>query len=132
MTTSANSLFPVCPVGKLDHSQCLEFELPQNLTNDSANQRLITYEAFVLNWQGEFHAYLNSCPHTQVNLNWMPNQFFDLESHYIQCSMHGAIFEPQSGVCIHGPCLGQSLHSLPVYIQDDIVNIDLTAVGNGN
>lgn len=131
MVNDSKTDYPVCPVGKLGHAECLEFTLPEDLTIDSANHRLITTDAFMLNWQGEFHAYLNSCPHTHVNLNWTPNQFLDVESQYIQCSLHGAIFEPLSGICVRGPCLGQSLISLPTVIHDGMVNIDLKAVKSG-
>jgi len=76
---------------------------------------------FVLNWFDQFHAYRNACPHTGVTLNWAPHQFLDIEGQLIQCGMHGALFEPVTGLCIRGPCLGQSLTRLPIrVIEGDI------------
>ena len=84
----------------------------------------------MVNWHDEYVAYLNCCPHTQVNLNWMPNQFLDIESRFLQCSLHGAIFEPQTGLCIRGPCLGQSLTPLPTVVQGEVVSVDLKGLTN--
>lgn len=85
-------------------------------------------EGFVIHWQANWYAYYNHCPHTGVNLNWAPDQFFDLENSLLQCSMHGALFEPHSGLCIHGPCLGKSLLSLPLALENDIVYIVLSNI----
>ena len=128
MGSISQTYYPVCSIGQLAHAECLEFTLPENLTNQSANTKLMTAEAFVLNWYGNYYVYLNSCPHTHVNLNWSPEQFFDVEFQYIQCSLHGAIFDPQSGLCLRGPCLGESLISFPTIVQDDMVSINLKAL----
>lgn len=63
----------------------------------------------VVNSQNGLRVYVNACPHTGVALNWVPDQFFDLEGEYLQCTMHGALFRPEDGYCIHGPCLGRNL-----------------------
>lgn len=75
-------------------------------------------EGILLRWQGHWYAYRNACPHTGVNLNWMPDQFLDVTRQYLQCSLHGALFEPLSGKCIYGPCLGDSLSALSVECID--------------
>jgi nitrite reductase/ring-hydroxylating ferredoxin subunit len=113
----ANSYYQLCSVERLRHAECLEFSLP-------FDQK----EAFLLNWQGDFHAYLNNCPHTLVALNWTPNQFLDIEMQFLQCSLHGALFEPDTGLCIRGPCLGQSLTALPLLEHGGKVCIDLIAL----
>lgn len=58
---------------------------------------------------GELRAYLNSCPHAGVRLDWQPDDFFDYTGEYLQCSMHGALFEPATGQCVAGPCRGSRL-----------------------
>lgn len=78
---------------------------------------------FVLRWDNAIHAYINSCPHTGVELNWLEDQFLDVDGRYVQCSMHGALFEPVSGACIHGPCLGQALQSLPVRVEGGAIYV---------
>jgi nitrite reductase/ring-hydroxylating ferredoxin subunit len=63
------------------------------------------------------YAYRNRCPHTGVNLNWLPDQFLDLNGEYIQCAMHGALFRIDDGYCVYGPCAGASLEKLPLQCE---------------
>ncbi len=63
-------------------------------------------------------AYVNSCPHTGVSLDWVPNQFLDAGGTHIQCATHGALFRLQDGYCVSGPCAGQSLKPVVVEIRD--------------
>ena len=99
----------VCQTSELSHAKCREFRS----TNDE-----MPVDAFVVNWHGEFYAYVNSCPHTRITMNWAPDQFFDPTDTLLLCGLHGALFEPDSGLCIRGPCLGQSLTSLAVNTSD--------------
>ena len=64
------------------------------------------------------YAYVNSCPHTGMPMDWMPDQFLDAEGHYIQCATHGALFRLEDGYCVSGPCAGQSLRAVAVEIRD--------------
>lgn len=66
-------------------------------------------------------AFINSCPHTGASLNWSPHQFLDMDGEFIQCSLHGALFRPNDGLCVRGPCVGQSLESLQVSLKDGII-----------
>ena len=75
-------------------------------------------EALLVNYQGNHFAYVNRCPHTGITLDWVNNQFFSSDNRYIMCATHGAVFEPPSGECVWGPCVGLSLQSLPIEIGD--------------
>ncbi|MEM7292599.1 MAG: Rieske 2Fe-2S domain-containing protein [Pseudomonadota bacterium] len=66
-------------------------------------------EFIVVDRDGELAVFTNSCPHTGVTLNWLPDRFLDVSGQYLQCSTHYALFEPTTGRCIHGPCSGQYL-----------------------
>jgi len=132
MSTRSQSIYPICSVGQLTHAECLEFTIPKDLLDSAGSPALCTAEAFLVNWHGTYQVYLNSCPHTQVNLSWSPNQFFDIESQFIQCSLHGALFDPSSGVCLRGPCLGRSLTALPVAVKDEMVCVELSAMKTMN
>ena len=83
-------------------------------------------ELFVVNHNGQLHAYRNQCPHTGVNLNWQPNQFMDLDNQFIQCSTHGALFRIHDGYCVRGPCAGASLAAISLKTDDGniLVNIE--------
>jgi len=74
---------------------------------------------------GQLQAYRNRCPHTGVNLDWLPDQFLDFSGRYLQCATHGALFRLHDGFCIHGPCAGQSLQTLPLYRDGDEVGVIL-------
>lgn len=78
-------------------------------------------DGLVVQKDGQVFAYLNSCPHTGAPLDWMPDQFLDLDGAYIQCAVHGALFEIDSGLCVHGPCTEQHLQSLPVVVENGAV-----------
>lgn len=76
---------------------------------------------FIIQHEDNIRGYVNSCPHTGVKLNWLPGKFLDAERRYIQCTVHDALFEKESGRCIHGPCLNDSLQRLELRIQTDKV-----------
>jgi len=65
--------------------------------------------AFAVAYDGEVHAYVNICPHRGTSLDWQPGEVFDESGVYLICAAHGALFEPDSGLCIAGPCQGAFL-----------------------
>ena len=52
------------------------------------------------------HAYLNRCTHVPMELDWQPNQVFDITGSWLLCATHGAHFLPDTGACAGGPCRG--------------------------
>lgn len=78
-------------------------------------------EIFVACKNGRFYGYLNRCPHTGVNLNWQPDQFFDFHNEYVQCCIHGALFRVDNGYCVRGPCAGLSLKAVNIVIQSGVL-----------
>ena len=82
----------------------------------ACDSRLI--DLFVVRFGGEVRAYLNSCPHTGAPLDWMPDQFLDIERKYIQCATHYALFDWHEGTCIEGPCAGDRLTGVTVAVED--------------
>ena len=73
--------------------------------------------AFVVRLAGQLHAWQNRCPHRGTDLDWMPGEFFDDEGRHLVCATHGALFAPDSGLCVAGPCKGQSLQ--PAVLPND-------------
>jgi nitrite reductase/ring-hydroxylating ferredoxin subunit len=71
---------------------------------------------FVVRNGGLMAAYRNSCPHTGAPLEWQPDQFMDIDNSFIQCSIHGALFRPEDGFCVRGPCAGGSLERLDLVV----------------
>lgn len=103
---------PICALSELPDGGSRGFslgEFPQAL------------EFFVVRRGSRVLAYRNSCPHTGVGLEWQPDRFLDTEGTFIQCHTHGALFRIEDGLCIAGPCLGQSLRPLAVASRDGTV-----------
>jgi len=74
-------------------------------------------DAFLINYQGTFHAYVNRCRHMTTPLDFVRYQFFTEDGRRLICLTHGALYEPDSGVCVEGPCKGLALYRLPVLID---------------
>ncbi len=70
-------------------------------------------------------AYENSCPHNFAPLDWAPDVFLSDDKEFIQCASHGALFEIDNGQCIYGPCIGQSLTTVNISIDDGVIYADL-------
>ncbi len=77
-----------------------------------------TVEGFVVNVEGAFFAYLNRCAHAGTPLDLWPNDFFTEDGRFLICATHGAIYAPETGECVGGPCVGSALASLPVTVCD--------------
>jgi ketohexokinase len=73
---------------------------------------------FVVRRGGDVFAYRNACPHTGAPLEWRAHQFLDADGRFVQCALHGALFEPGDGRCVHGPCVGDALAAVPVAVRD--------------
>lgn len=100
------------PASNIDYDQSMGFEL--------AGQSL-----FVVNKDGSYFAYRNSCPHLGIELNWNEHVFLDLDKAFIQCSTHGALFTIEDGLCVAGPCNGQALQALNLTVIDDELIVEL-------
>lgn len=66
----------------------------------------------VVNHQGQFLAYRNRCPHLKIPLEWQEDNFFCKDTDLLRCATHGALFLPENGQCVSGPCAGQALEPL--------------------
>ena len=99
---------PVVPLAELEEGRARAFPLDGG-------------EAIVLRRGGAVHAYRNRCPHQGVPLNWLPDQFMDPTGDFLQCGMHGALFEPRTGRCVYGPCRGRFLPVLEATVWEGVV-----------
>lgn len=65
-----------------------------------------TSRAFAIRYDGQVYAYLNRCAHVPMEMDFQPNRFFDVTGHWLICATHGAMYQPQTGQCLAGPCRG--------------------------
>lgn len=70
--------------------------------------------AFVIRYHGHVYGYFNECAHVPAELDWQPGEFFDDSKLYLICSIHGALYAPDTGRCLGGRCQGKGLKPLKV------------------
>lgn len=102
----------LCDTSSIPEDGCKGFSLSDN--PDETHQ-----DIFIVNRNKQYYAYRNACPHTGANLNWQADMFMDYDNFYIQCSIHAARFEVESGFCVWGPCANQSLTKADLHIIDN-------------
>ncbi|HTN71660.1 MAG TPA: Rieske 2Fe-2S domain-containing protein [Methylomirabilota bacterium] len=100
----------VARMGELTHGKSKKFTL--RCEGNSV-------EVMLINFEGKHFAYVNRCRHVGISLDWIDNQFFTEDSRYLICANHGATYEPTTGECIWGPCVGASLRGVPLEIEDE-------------
>jgi nitrite reductase/ring-hydroxylating ferredoxin subunit len=108
------SRFKVARAHDLKPGESMKFLLPIRGADE---------ECFVINFNGEFHAYVNRCRHVPMPMDWVDNQFFAEEGRYLMCQTHNAYYEPASGECVAGPgsACGKFLYRVPIEINDGVI-----------
>jgi nitrite reductase/ring-hydroxylating ferredoxin subunit len=66
-------------------------------------------------------AWLNVCPHAGRRMDYAPGLFL-VKDDKLTCAVHGATFAlREAGLCVQGPCRGQSLVVVRVQVRDGLV-----------
>lgn len=73
---------------------------------------------FFVRYDGHVYGYLNRCAHVPMELDWVEGQFFESSGLYLMCATHGAIYAPDTGRCVGGPCRGARLRPVEVEERD--------------
>jgi nitrite reductase/ring-hydroxylating ferredoxin subunit len=73
-------------------------------------------EGLLARFQGKLVAYENRCRHLPVSLDFHSGSFFTPDGEHFICQNHNAIYEPLTGLCVRGPCEGQSLKALTIEV----------------
>ena len=81
------------------------------------------FPMFVIRRNDEVKGYLNECPHVGGPLDWVSDQFLDIEKTHILCATHGARFRIDNGLCISPPCPGALLTPVAVEVIEGMVVI---------
>ena len=91
-------------------------------------------EVFVVRHGRRLYGYVNSCPHTGVPLEIVPDRFLNADGSHIICSTHGALFRIEDGHCVAGPCAGDCLTAAPLRLDAEdrvILRRKAAALGEG-
>ena len=78
----------------------------------------VSRDAFAMRWHGRVYAYVNSCRHQSLPLDFGDAHFFDDEADALVCCHHGARYRPETGECFAGPCKGTRLTALAIEERD--------------
>lgn len=74
---------------------------------------------FAVRRNGAVRVWRDRCPHLGSPLPWRKDAYLNRAGDRIVCAAHGAQFEAESGVCILGACLGQSLEAVPFVLTTE-------------
>ena len=78
-------------------------------------------DAFVVRYRGALYAYVNTCRHQSLPLDFGDAHFFDEQYDALVCCHHGARYRPETGECVEGPCEGGKLTTLVVEERDGAI-----------
>ncbi|MDO6452818.1 Rieske 2Fe-2S domain-containing protein [Neptunomonas phycophila] len=85
------------------------------LVNDDGNDTF-----FIVKSEGKLFGWFNSCPHIDgAPMAWRKDAYLNAKRSHIACHAHGALFEPKTGLCIQGPCVGKTLESVTIKVNLD-------------
>jgi len=73
----------------------------------------------LLGSDGEPRAYLNRCRHLPIPIDAGSRQYLTQDRQHLLCGTHGALFRPDDGMCVAGPCLNLALEALPIEREGD-------------
>lgn len=105
----------ICKLASIDEikeDQWYEF----NLQSDGGLFSLMLQKS-----KGVYIAFKNHCPHQGRRMNYSAGMFLTTKEGNIVCPAHGAEFKPDDGLCVNGPCKGQSLEPVHVKTNEESV-----------
>ena len=80
------------------------------------------YEALILrDVAGRVRAYRNLCQHIPLPLDGGSRSYLDSTRAFLLCGLHGALYRREDGLCVRGPCEGESLEDLDVTVEGERV-----------
>lgn len=74
---------------------------------------------FAMRRNGAVRVWRDCCPHLGSPLPWRKDAYLNRAGDRIVCAGHGAQFDPDSGLCVLGACLGQRLQAVPFVLTSD-------------
>lgn len=82
------------------------------------------HTGIVFRLNNQVHAFLNQCVHMPRCLNCERDSIFNEEGTHLRCSMHGIVYDPESGASESTMCHGEQLQRIKLTFQDDSVYLD--------
>jgi nitrite reductase/ring-hydroxylating ferredoxin subunit len=79
------------------------------------------FHGFLVRQGAEVRGYVDHCPHQGLPLAQKLDDYLTPDGRFLKCEWHGALFRPSDGLCVGGPCSGQSLTPWPVTVDGGVV-----------
>jgi nitrite reductase/ring-hydroxylating ferredoxin subunit len=79
------------------------------------------FHGFVVRRGEKVTGFVDSCPHMGLPLAKQLDAYLTDDATLIECDWHGALFQPEDGLCVAGPCAGQRLRPWPVTVSGETV-----------
>lgn len=99
----------LCPAADISDGQAKGF--------DPGSQGHTT--VFVLRQGSQWRAWRDWCPHWDTGpMAWRRDAYLSPDGLQVICAAHGARFDALTGVCVLGPCIGQSLRPVGLRIDN--------------
>jgi len=74
-------------------------------------------------------AWRNLCRHLSVPLDHADQgRFLTSDRRHLVCSQHGALYRPEDGLCVAGPCRGVTLRPLQIAVRQGWVCLDTSSL----
>ncbi|QGM46371.1 Rieske (2Fe-2S) protein [Methylocystis heyeri] len=110
-----NELYVICRAIQIEDGQVSGFTLMRaEPTGEPKPWRIM-----ITRKGANVYGYENVCPHQGERLDGNnPGNFLDEDGNFIACSVHGAMFDLDSGECFIGPCKGKNLSQIQLVVDD--------------
>ena len=82
-----------------------------------------SHSCIVLRFDGKLYAYLNQCVHMPRTLNCERDNVFDDRQALLRCSMHGIVYQPETGQSLSSLCQGERLTAIRLSESDGSIYI---------
>lgn len=103
-----SAALPLCRLDEIGDNSARGFD-PQRCGQDTL---------FAVRRGSTLYLYRDLCPHASSPMAWRKDEYLNRRRDRIVCYAHGAQFEIETGRCLIGPCLGQSLQAVAHAIDE--------------
>jgi nitrite reductase/ring-hydroxylating ferredoxin subunit len=106
-----------------------EDEIPEGGVTFSYRAGPVIETGILLRTTVGVRAWRNVCRHLSVPLDHGdPGRFLTADRSHLACAQHGALYRPEDGVCVAGPCRGAGLRSLQIAVRQGLVCLDTASL----
>jgi nitrite reductase/ring-hydroxylating ferredoxin subunit len=115
---------------------CAEHELAEKeFRIISLHYKKQPISGIIFRYQHNLYAYVNQCVHMPRRLNCEAETIFDESEKLLRCSMHGIVYQPETGESVSTRCHGERLQPIRLKVHQNTIYIDdkrVSAVGSTN